>query len=98
MKRCIKSTRLVFLKNLALRARSLSLRQPQRSPGEERAGGSLRRKEAGEKFKKARFRYLLLFIIQSKKRTQKRPFYVLRGLKQKFYMREKSKNENSYSG
>ena len=42
-------------------------------------------REAGEKFKKARFRYLLLLIIQSKKRTQ-----------QILYSR-KVKNENSYS-
>ena len=37
-----------------------------------RAAGSLRWREAGEKFKKASFRYLLLLIIQSKKRTQQR--------------------------
>ena len=37
-----------------------------------RKEGSLRWREAGEKFKKASFRYLLLLIIQSKKRTQQR--------------------------
>ena len=35
-----------------------------------REAGSLRWQEAGEKFKKASFHYLLLLIIQSKKRTQ----------------------------
>ena len=91
MKRCIKSTRSVRATRSVIIFKTAS-----KEPGRE--GGSLRRQEAGKKFKKASFRYLLLLIIQSKKRTQKRPFNVLRGLKQKFYMREKSKNENSYSG
>ena len=42
-----------------------------RETGEERAAsGIYTMAEAGEKFKKASFRYLLLFIIQSKKRPQ----------------------------
>ena len=35
-----------------------------------REAGSLRSQEAGEKFKKASFHYLVLLIIQSKKQTQ----------------------------
>ena len=54
----------------------------------DREVGSLRCREAGEKFRKASFCYLLLLIIQSKKRTQQRfltsIFSTLRGLKQKF--------------
>ena len=57
-----------------------------------REAGSLRWREAGEKFKKARFRYLLL--LTSSQRNEPNniswlPFNVLRGLKQ-IFIREKS--------
>ena len=42
-------------------------------------------REAGEKFKKARFRYLLLLIIQSKKRTQQ-ILYARKVKKRKFVL------------
>ena len=46
--------------------------------------------------KEASFRYLLLLIIQSKKRTQQRswlPFNVLRGLKQNFVWKKSQKTK-----
>ena len=63
----------------------------QENRGREKKGqeaGSLRWQEVGEKFKKASFRYLLLHIIHSKKRTQQLflwlPFNILQGWKQNF--------------
>ena len=51
------------------------------------------RRKGGKRERIQKGKLVLLLIIKSKKHTQQRP-----RLKTKFYTREKSKNENSYSG
>ena len=65
-----------------------------------RKEGSLRWREACEKFKKANFRYLLLLIIQSKKRTQQcfLTFLTFSEAYGKILSQKQSENKNSYLG
>ena len=61
-----------------------------------REAGSLRWQEAGENFKKARFHYWLLLIIQSKKRTQQRFLTSIKRslrLKAKFCLQKSQKTK-----
>ena len=93
MKRCIKSTRSVFLKNPALRARSLSLRRPRRSLGEERAERGISTKTgSGREIQKGKLSFFCYCLSSSQRNEPKqRPFNVLRGLKQNFICEKSQK-------
>ena len=95
MKRCIKFTRSVRATRSVIVFKTASKEPGRRKGGK---GDLYDGGKRGRNLKRQVFVICYWLSSSQKKQTQKRPFNVLRGLKQKFYMREKSKNESSYSG